>query len=61
MQQTVLIFLKDAKDSAELFKDSTYWADLFKGIVQPFELGGETGLIPMIQSHKRRIKPFSAA
>jgi hypothetical protein len=49
----------------------------FKGIVQPFELGGESRLIGsaakyrkpgkilkkslMIQSHERRITPFSAA
>jgi hypothetical protein len=50
---------------------------VLKGIVQPFERGGETRLIRsavkywkagkflkrnlMIQSHERRIKPFSAA
>ncbi len=52
-------------------------SQMFKGIVQPFELGGVTSLIPsavrfckaghlkknvlMIQSHERSLKPISAA
>jgi hypothetical protein len=69
-----------------VYKVKTRWLEihishstlhLLKGIVQPFELGGETTLIRsavknwkagmfvkkflMIPSHERSIKPFSAA